>query len=290
MLLGLSCREVDPGHLAVGTSEASPLAQERFLKRLGMDLTGSKPDEAALHEQLARLEREGNTPEVRGAIANELMQTRAFGQTFVEEIEPRAFSGLRADTLYPLLCSAFAEALPACANCVEQEGFYDDPCACSCSEVATLRDEWDAIQAAPDDLVSGAASTSAVARRFAEGDGLVQGAGTAEGIAAALFDAFLGRAPEAEEIRNVRALTLGVEGVKGILFGRIGGDYADLVDILFESPVYREAAVAQVFNRYLGRDATPAELSHFTRQLDPDDPDVRGVIVSVVSSQEYFDQ
>lgn len=289
-LYATGCRETDSGNIPVGTKEESPLAQERFLKRLGMDLTGQKPDESTLRDQRARLETEGNTPAVRGAIATELIRTRAFGETFVDEIEPRAFSGLRADTLYPLLCSAFAEAIPECASCVEQEGFYDDPCACECADVAAFRSEWDSILAAPDDLVSGEASTSAIARRFAQGDGLIQGGGTAEGIAIALFDAFLGRAPEAEEIRNVRALTLGVEGVKGILFGKIGGDYADLVDIVFESPVYREASVGQVFSRYLGRDATPEELGHFTRQLDPEDPDVRGVIVSVVSSQEYFDQ
>lgn len=289
-LLTTSCGETDRGNLPVGTIEESPLAQERFLKRLGMDLTGRKPDTPTLREQRARLETEGNTAAVRGSIATELMSTREFGETFVAEIEPRAFSGLRADTLYPLLCAAFAEGVPACQACVEVEGFYDDPCACECSEVVALRSEWDSILTAPDDLASAQVSTSAVARRFAQGDGLVQGAGTAEGIASALFDAFLGRAPEAEEIRNVRALTVGVDGVKGVLFGEVGGDYADLVDILFRSPVYREASVGQVFNRYLGREATPAELGHFTSQLDPEDPDVRQVIVSVVSSQEYFDQ
>src|SRR5262249_10898575 len=135
-------------------------------------------------------------------------------------------------------------------------------------------------------------TTTAIQRRFAASQAFQFNGGTGDGIATVLFDAFLGRAPEAEEMRNVRAVVLGdsVQGVEGILFLQKGSSYADLMDIVFSNEVYREAAVSEVFNRYLGRTPTPPELSHFSSQLDPADPDVRDLIIDVVSSQEYFDQ
>ncbi len=76
----------------------------------------------------------------------------------------------------------------------------------------------------------------------------------------------------------------------GLLFHRHGSSYQDLLDIIFQSEVYREAAVSAVFARYLGRSALLQEMAHFSAQLDADAPDVRPIIRAVVSSQEYFEQ
>ena len=76
----------------------------------------------------------------------------------------------------------------------------------------------------------------------------------------------------------------------GLLFHRHGSNYEGLLDILFGSEVYREAAVSAVFARYLGRPAGLAEMAHFSAELDADSPDLRPVVRAVVSSQEYFDQ
>ena len=72
------------------------------------------------------------------------------------------------------------------------------------------------------------------------------------------------------------------------MFHRYGQTYEDLVDIIFTSEPYREAAVHGVFLRYLGRPASPAELLAFTPSLNAEAPDVRPIIEAVVSSGEYF--
>jgi hypothetical protein len=78
-------------------------------------------------------------------------------------------------------------------------------------------------------------------------------------------------------------------GPAGLLFHRHGGTYADLVDIVFDDEIYREAIVAGVFDRYLARPPTSAERAHFVSVLDANDPDAREVIEAVLSSKEYFD-
>ena len=76
----------------------------------------------------------------------------------------------------------------------------------------------------------------------------------------------------------------------GLVFHELGEDYDDLVDIVFRSEVYREAAVRAVFLRYLGRDPSGGELHAFVGALDPANPDVRPGIQAVVSSGEYYAQ
>jgi hypothetical protein len=63
-----------------------------------------------------------------------------------------------------------------------------------------------------------------------------------------------------------------------------------MIDIVFDSEAYREAVVDAVFLRYLGRNASPAELAWFAAELDDDNPDSRGLIRAVTSSREYFEQ
>jgi hypothetical protein len=76
----------------------------------------------------------------------------------------------------------------------------------------------------------------------------------------------------------------------GLMFHRLGASYADLIDIVFASEVYREALVRRVFERYLARPPTGPELAHFVSTLDAIDPDVRGLVRAVASSREYFAQ
>jgi hypothetical protein len=109
----------------------------------------------------------------------------------------------------------------------------------------------------------------------------------------ALFDDFLARTAEADEVENGRAMIIGpvIPGSPaGLVFHRLGASYADLVDIVFHSEVYREAVVRRVFERYLARSPSPAELAHFVATLDATDPDARGLVRAVVSSREYFAQ
>ncbi len=285
---GLACGDTHGPFHAAGQAAPSALEEERFVMRLHLDLTGQKPDAATVTTALERLSREGNTADTRAAIAADLVTTDAFAELWVEDIETDAFGGARREDVYDLFCSVFLTIEPSCEACV-----FDgvDFCACDCDTVRDLYAEREALRALPADLQTGAASVD-VDRRIASSLAFQFNGGSGEGIAAALFDAFLGRPPEPEEIRNVRALVLGdgIPNMAGLLFHRSGRDYGDLVDIVFDSEPYRDAAVNRVFFRYLGRFATPAELTHFSGGLDREAPDVRHLVVSVASSREYFEQ
>jgi len=74
------------------------------------------------------------------------------------------------------------------------------------------------------------------------------------------------------------------------MFHRHGKDYAELIDIIFDSEVYRESMVRRVFTRYLAREPSSIELAHFTATLDANAPDMRDLVRAVVSSREYFEQ
>jgi len=74
------------------------------------------------------------------------------------------------------------------------------------------------------------------------------------------------------------------------MFHKYGSSYTEMLDIIFESEVYREAVVRRVFDRYLARSPSSPELAHFVSTLDANEPDARGVVRAVVSSREYFDQ
>ncbi|MCA9677485.1 MAG: hypothetical protein KC464_20850, partial [Myxococcales bacterium] len=161
----------------------------------------------------------------------------------------------------------------------------------SCAPLAGYVAERAALRTAVDDLAAGA-TTSSIERRYVEASPF-RALASPDGVAQALFDGFLGHAPQLEERRNAAAMVQGAliaGSPAGLLYHRHGADYADLLDIVFGSEVYREAAVGAVFERYLGRRPTAAELGHFAAGLDPDDPDVRDVILAVVSSREYFEQ
>jgi hypothetical protein len=121
-------------------------------------------------------------------------------------------------------------------------------------------------------------------------------AGSPEARVTALFDDFLARTAEADEVENGRAMVIGSllpASPAGLMFHRLGATYADLIDIVFDSEVYREAIVRRVFERYLARSPSAAELAHFVAAVNAKqatDPDARDVVRAVVSSREYFAQ
>jgi hypothetical protein len=153
--------------------------------------------------------------------------------------------------------------------------------------------EREGLRAAPAKLTANDLTTSGVERLFASSTVIRALGGSPEGVATTIWENFLWRPPEPEESRNAQLLIIGAifpGSPAGLLFHRHGATFDDLIDIVFDSEPYREAAVAAVFLRYLGRPPTPVEQAAFTASLDPEAPDVRGVIESVVSSREYFDQ
>ena len=282
------CTDRQGGLLPVAGDEGGAVRQERFIKRLHLDLTGELPGDPEITAALAELEEESG-PAARGAMADARMADRRFAEVFVLELENRVFGGGNAQDTYALFCPALQAIDPACAACEPTL----DCSGCACPVLASLAEEREGLLAAADDLAAGRATSSDIERRYAESQIFVFNGGAVESVAGGLFVNFLGRPPEADETKHASAMIFGtfVPGSPvGLLFHRLGENYADLIDIVFTSEVYRDAAVDGVFLRYLGRNATPEELSHFAGGLDPASPDVRPVIRAVVSSGEYFSQ
>lgn len=278
----------------VGGEKPSTVELERFVRRLHLDLTASPASDEYLADAVAELEADsrasGGSAAARGGIADRLIESPEFSRAAVDELENRVFGGEDPDERYALVCGITRDNDPACADCPAGGA---DPCAgCDCEPLARIAVDREAVRDAAADLTAGTASTSAVDRRFAESSALA-GLASPDGLAAQVFEIFLGRPAEADELANAQSMILGAvlpDSPAGLLFHRHGAGYQDLLDILFESEVYREAATSAVFERYLGRPASQAEMAHFSAELDPDDPDVRPVIRAVVSSQEYFEQ
>jgi hypothetical protein len=284
------CHQTVDGLAPVGGDQPSAIEQQRFLKRLHLDLTGAVPAQAWIDAGLEALAAGGDTAITRAALADELIASRAFADVFVGELGNRVFAGESTEARFGLLCSVLRNGDPACISCGPPTGA--DACAgCACPAVTAAVAERAGLAAA--DLAEGRASTAAIERRHAEA-GAFRSLAAPEALADQLFRLFLGRPVEPDERLNVRNLIIGLvltpSSPAGLLFHRHGSDYGDLMDILFESEIYREAAVAAVFWRYLGRAPTPVEQAHFADTLDAADPDVRPVIRAVVSSREYFYQ
>jgi hypothetical protein len=286
-VLVLGCDSRQEGLVAVGGEEASTVEATRYLRRLHLDLVGEPPAESELQAGLTRLETDGNKAAVRREIALALLEDARFASTWVGELENRLFAGSQLDDVYDFLCGITRAIAPACMACTSAE-----PCDCTCQAIAEISTEMEGLRGSADALASGDPSAT-IERAYAESRGYQTFFATPDAVAIGMFDDFLYRAPEPEELQNAVNMVFGalVPGAPaGLLFLRHGSNVEDLVDILFESEVYREAAVGAVFSRYLGRPASPAEQAHFAARLDPDEPDVRDVIADVVSSREYFDQ
>ena len=285
----IGCSERQDGLLPVGSESASVIEQTRYVKRLHLDLTGLLPSDADIAAGVARLADQGDTPATRAAMADELMVKPEFAVLFASELENRVFAGSSSDDAYALFCPILQDGDPACAGC----DYAPDCSGCDCPTMVALAEERTSLGRSADDIADGSASLADIERRYAASQIFTFNAGSAEGIAMGLFENFLGRPVEADEQKNARAMVFGSlvpPSPSGLLFHRYGADYADLVDIIFTSEVYREAAVDAVFLRYLGRNASPEELAFFTSDLDQASPDVRPVMRAVLSSREYFTQ
>jgi len=282
-----ACDHTVDGQKPVGGNVDSDAEIQRYLRRAYLDLTGHAPSDTELADATTQLREQTNTPTARGTFVDGLLQSSTFATVFIDELENNVFGGNDLDSQYAFVCGIIRGTVPACQTCTS-----NDSCACQCANLPSYLSEREALRTTETDYAGGM-SSSAIERRYAMAQGYYVLAGTPEGIASSLFDDFLGRPAEADEIENGRNMVIGAllpGSPAGLLFHRHGSNYGDLVDIVFTSEVYREAMVRRTFNRYLARDPSSGELAHFVASLDATDPDARSLVRAVVASREYFDQ
>ncbi len=271
----------------VGSHVDSEAEVQRYVRRAYLDLSGRPPDDADLQAATVRLRDAQNTAAARGAFVDELIASEDYAKVWVEELENGIFGGNTLESQYTFVCSIVRGQDRACDACTET-----DSCKCGCNVLPQLDAERTDLRKATADFHASVA-TSQIERRYASAIGYFALAGTPEGRVSALFDDFLARAAEADEIENGRAMIIGAlfpGSPAGLMFHRHGSNYDDLIDIIFESDVYREAMVRRVFERYLAREPSSVELAHFASTLDAAQPDMRGLVRAVLSSREYFEQ
>ena len=286
------CNDSVDGLAPVGGAQPSSVEMERFVRRLHLDLTGTPASDEYLSDSVDALEKaQDGAAGARAALADGLIESDEFGQVFVDELANRVYGGEDPNDRYDLLCGVTRDDDPSCATCGPPAD--GDFCAnCDCERLTAIYADRQAVRDAAADLTAGKATTAEVERRFAESSALA-GFSAPDALADQLFELFLGRPAEADEQVNSQAMIIGAiaaDRPAGLLFHRHGSNYQDLLDIVFQSEVYREAAASAVFARYLGRPAHLSEMAHFSAELDADRPDLRPVIRAVVSSQEYFEQ
>jgi hypothetical protein len=283
-----ACDGTIPAGKPVGTTIDTEAEIQRFLRRAHLDLTGAVPAEAELAAGTTRLRDAGDTAAARAELAGELIDGEAFSRIWIEELENTIFGGNALEPQYALVCGIIRGSVPSCvASCTAT-----DACACPCAGLPALAAERAGLRAAGGDL-HGGVKTSSIERRYAKATGYFVLAGAPEARVTALFDDFLARAAEPDEIENGRGMIIGAllpGAPAGLMFHRYGSSYDDLLDIVFDSEVYREAIVRRVFQRYLARAPGAGELAHFVTTFDANDPDARGLVRAVVSSREYFEQ
>lgn len=284
------CKQTEGSNHPDSRETSSPLEEARFVRRLTLDLSGLPPSDADLARAVKEFEAAGAGLDARKALADKLIKAPAFSKVFVSELENRVLAGTSLSDEYQLICGAFRVADPECASCSVDA---TDQCDCKCKSLEDFAAERTVLMASADDLAKGSITTGEVERRYGGSKVFFYTGGSADAIATALFTSFLGKKISPDETRNASAMVNGsyAQGSPaGLVFHRHGSSYDDLVDIVFTSEVYREAAVAAVFDRYLGRPPTATERGAFVSGLDAKKPDLVPVIVAVVSSAEYFGQ
>ena len=282
-----ACGQTVGGNKPVGKTEDTDAQLQHYLRRAYLDLSGHGPSDTELDDATARLRTANNTAASRGALVDDLMAKDAFASVWAGELENAIFGGNSVDQQYTLVCGIVRGTTPACMTCIAS-----DACSCPCPQLQALDTERTGLRASAQDFLAGTQS-SVIEQRYAMASGYFALATTPEARVKALFDDFLARTAEADEIENGRAMVLGslIPGSPaGLLFHRLGASYADLIDIVFHSEVYREAMVSRVFERYLARSPNAVELAYFVSTLDATAPDARSLVRAVVSSREYFAQ
>lgn len=287
LCLAASCETTVDNQKPVGSHVDSDARLERFVRHAYLDLSGLPPTDDDLHAATARLRDEGNTAAARGDLIDELVAKDAYAKVWIEELENGIFGGNNLASQYQFICSIVRGGDRSCDSCTQA-----DPCKCACGALPMLDAERTDLMKTATDFKAGMA-TSDIERRYAAATGYFALNGAAETRVTALFDDFLMRTAEGEEIENGRAMIFGSiipNSPAGLLFHRYGSSYADLLDIVFDSEIYREAMVRRAFNRYLSREPSSVELAFFTTTLNATTPDMRSLVRAVMSSREYFDQ
>lgn len=282
-----ACEQTVIGGEPIGGDVDSDAEIQRYLRRAYLDLTGSPPSEADLTASTARLREAQNSAAARGELVGELMGKQEFATVWTEELENKLFAGNTMESHYQLVCGLVRGTNDACLSCTQS-----DACLCTCPQIELLKEERDLLAPTATDFHGGMPS-SVLEKRYALQAGYAALAGGFEPRITALFEDFLARPPEPDELENGRSLIIGsiVPGAPvGILFHKYGESYSQMLDIIFESEVYREAVVRRVFDRYLARTPSPLELAHFSATLDAMEPDSRELVRAVLSSREYFEQ
>ncbi len=282
-----ACDDTVSGQKPVGGDVDTEAEIQRYLRRVYLDLTGHVPTDADLAASTTRLQAAANTPTARAELVAELIAKEDFAKVWIEELENGIFGGNTLDSQYALVCGIIRVTVPACQSCTENYS-----CDCNCGPLPTYKTEKADLAKTSADFQAGTKSSD-LERRYALAFGYFVLSGAPEGRVRSLFDDFLSRPAEPDEIENGRSMIFGSifgDSPAGLMFHRHGKNYADLIDIIFDSEVYRESMVRRVFGRYLAREPSSAELAHFTSTLDANVPDARGLVRAVVSSREYFDQ
>jgi hypothetical protein len=282
-----ACDDTVSGQKPVGGNVDTEAEIQRYLRRAYLDLTGHVPTDADLAASTTRLQAAANTPTARAELVAELIAKEDFAKVWIEELENGIFGGNTLESQYALVCGIIRGTVPACQSCTENYS-----CDCNCGPLPTYKTEKADLAKATADFQAGTKSSD-LERRYALAFGYYVLSGGPEGRVRTLFDDFLSRPAEPDEIENGRSMIFGsvfADSPAGLMFHRHGKNYEDLIDIVFDSEVYRESMVRRVFGRYLAREPSPAELAHFSSTLDANAPDARDLVRAVVSSREYFDQ
>lgn len=282
-----ACDDTVSGQKPVGGDVDTEAEIQRYLRRAYLDLTGRVPTDADLAASTTRLQAANNTPTARAELVAELVAKEDFARVWIEELENGIFGGNTLDQQYALVCGIIRGTEPACQSCTQT-----DSCYCECGPLPTYKIEKEGLAKTVPDFQAGTTSSD-IERRYAAAFGYFVLAGGPEGRVRSLFDDFLSRPAEPDEIENGRSMIFGSifpNSPAGLMFHRHGSSYADMLDIVFDSEVYRESMVRRVFGRYLAREPSSIELAHFTSTLDANAPDVRGLVRAVVASREYFEQ
>jgi hypothetical protein len=283
----VACDHTIDDQTPVGGLTDTEAEVQRYVRRATLDLSGQPPADAELNASTQRLRDANNTAAARSTFADELIASDDYAKLWVEELENGIFGGNMLDQQYAFLCSIVRGMDRSCDSCTQQ-----DSCKCSCGILPTLDVERTDLMKATTDFKA-KMPTSEIERRYAAAFGYFALNGAPESRVTSLFDDFLSRPAEADEIENGRAMIFGAifpGSPAGLMFHRHGASYADLLDIIFDSEIYRESMVRRVFNRYLAREPSSVELAHFVTTLDATKPDMRGLVRAVVSSREYFEQ
>jgi hypothetical protein len=282
-----ACEQAIDDQQPVGGHTDSEAEVQRYVRRAYLDLSGRPPNDTDLAAAVTRLRDAQNTAAARASFVDERLGTADFATVWIEELENGIFGGNTLEQQYAFVCAIIRGGDNSCDSCVET-----DSCNCNCGILPTLKAERADLRTTTVDMRANVPS-SAIERRYAAAVGYFALNGAPEGRVSALFDDFLARDAEADEIENGRAMIFGAifpGSPAGLMFHRHGSNYADLIDIIFDSEVYREALVRRVWNRYLAREPNPTELAYFVTTVDATKPDARGLVRAVLSSREYFEQ